>query len=79
MRHGSGVRAVSAGDDFDFEAGAPEFELFDGGGAEGVARGEQRGLFLRLNQVRELGAGRGLARAVDADDGDNGWAAWSFE
>ena len=67
----AGVRAVSAGDDFDLEARAPEFELLDGGGAEGVARGEQRGFFLRLNQVRELGAGRGLARAVDADDGND--------
>jgi len=37
--------------------------LLDGGGAEGVARGQQRGLFLRLNQVRELG-GRGGGSVV---------------
>lgn len=46
VRHGGGVRAVRAGDDFDLEACAPKFELFNGGGAKGVARGEQRGFLL---------------------------------
>ena len=42
MRHGRRVRAVSAGDDFHLEFLAPEFDLFDGRSAEGVAGGEQR-------------------------------------
>jgi len=45
VRHGGGIRAIGAGDDLDLEAGAPELELLDGGGAEGVTRGEQHGFF----------------------------------
>ena len=49
VRHGRRVRAVSAGDDFDFEPLAPQFDLLDGRRAKRVARGEQRGFVLRLN------------------------------
>ena len=58
-----------------FRRCAPEFELLDGGGAEGVARGEQRGFVLRLDVVRELGGRGGLAGAVHADDGNDRRAA----
>src|SRR6185436_16890 len=67
VRDGCGVCAVSTGNDFDLEARPPEFELFDGGSAKRVARGEKGGLLLRLDEMRELGGSRGLARAVDAD------------
>ena len=55
-----------------FRRVSPQFDLLDRRRAKGVARGEQRGFFLRLNKMRELGAGGGLARAVDADDGNHG-------
>ena len=76
--HGGGVGAVISGDDFNFEAGAPESQLFNGGGAKGVAGGENGGLAPGLNGVGELGAGGGLAGAVDADDGDDGGAGGDF-
>ena len=56
VRHGRGIRTIRAGNDFDLEARAPEFELFNGGSPERVARGQQRMLILRLNEVRELRA-----------------------
>ena len=72
VRDRGGVGVVSTGDDLDFQARAPELELLDGSGTEGVAGGENDGLPLPLQQVRELRGGGGLARAVDADDGDDG-------
>ena len=78
VRHGGGIGAVGAGDDFDLEPLAPELDLLDGGGAEGVARGEQHGLAPAPGQVGQLGGGGGLAGAVDADDGDDGGAAGGF-
>ena len=76
VRHGSRIGAVSAGDHINLEARTPQFELLDGGGAKGVACGEQRGLLLRLDKrCAELFGGRGLARAVEPDDGDDGRAA----
>ena len=68
VRDGGGVSAVIAGDNRHFQPLAPEFELFDRGGAEGVARGEQRDLSACLEPMRELGAGRGFSRAVDTHD-----------
>jgi hypothetical protein len=46
-----GIRAVCSGDNVNLESLAPEFELLDRGGAEGVARGQQRGVAARLNQA----------------------------
>ena len=54
-----------------FKRVAPQFDLLDGRRAKRVARGEQHGFFLRLNQVRQLGGGGGLAGAVHADDGNH--------
>ena len=71
MGHRGGIRPIAAGDDFHLEAVAPHLDLLDGRGAERVAGGEQDGFFLRLEIMRQLGAGRGLSRAVDADDGDD--------
>ena len=79
VRHGCGICTIRAGDDLDLETRAPKFELFDGRSAEGVARSEQHGFLLRLDVVRELGGGRGLARAVHADDGNHRRAARGFE
>ena len=78
VRDGRRVRAVSAGDDFDLQARAPQFQLLDRRRAKRVARGEQRGFFLRLDEMRELRARRRLARAVHADDGNNRRAARRF-
>jgi hypothetical protein len=52
-------------------APAPFGELLDGGRAEGVARGEQHRLALRLEELRELGDRRGLAGAVHAREQDH--------
>ncbi|MFM1942854.1 MAG: hypothetical protein RI897_1836 [Verrucomicrobiota bacterium] len=52
---GGGVGAVGAGDDWGMEAFAPEFELFDGGGAERIAGGEDGYEFLLLEVVGEFG------------------------
>ena len=72
MRDRGGVGAVGARDDGNFETFAPELELFDGGGAKRVASGQEGRLTARLDQVRQLGGGGGFARAVDADDGNDG-------
>jgi len=71
VRDGGGVSAVIAGDNRYFQSLAPDFELFNRGGAEGVARGEQRDLSACLKPMRELGAGGGFSGAVDADDRDH--------
>src|SRR5262245_61083526 len=47
---------------------APDFELIDRGGAERVGGREHDLEALALELVRELGRGRGLAGAVDADN-----------
>ncbi len=46
--HGARVGALALADDLDAQALAPERELLDGGGAEGVARGEHHPLALLL-------------------------------
>ncbi len=51
----------------DARAVAPDLELLDRGGAEGVAGAEQHALALGAELGRELADGRGLADAVDAD------------
>jgi len=73
--HGRGVGAGVAGNDVEFEALRPGLELLDGGGAEGVAGGDEHGLALPLERPGELrGRGR-FARAVDADHHDHGGRA----
>ena len=53
------------------ERRGPDFELLDGGGAEGVGGAEDhRGAFF-LPAVGELADGGGFAGAVDADDEEN--------
>ena len=65
------VAAFLAGDDRRLDPVAPDLELLDRGGAEGVAGGQQHAIILLLQQMAELADGGGLARAVDADDEDD--------
>ncbi len=58
-------------DDLDVGALGPDFELFDGGGAEGVGCAEEDGAALRGEVGGELSGGGGLAGAVDANHHDD--------
>ncbi len=66
-----GIRAGLAGDDAGARALAPDFELIDRGGPEGVARGEHHALALAKKFSRELADRGGLAGTVDADHQDD--------
>ena len=66
-----GVAAFLAGDDRRADALAPDLQLLDRGGAEGVAGGEQDAIILLLQPMAELADGGRLARAVDADHQDD--------
>ncbi len=55
------------GDHRDTVALAPGLQLFDRGGAEGVAGGQHDALALVLQPLGQLADGGGLAGAVDAD------------
>jgi hypothetical protein len=50
--------------------------LFDGGGAEGVASGQQRFGPLLLDMVSPLGTGRGFAGAIDPDERGHDESRW---
>ena len=60
------------GDDFDPGAFAPDFELVNGRGAEGVGRGDEHFAAALLVIVGHFADAGGLAGAVDADDHDDG-------
>ena len=66
--HGRGIAARLVLDDFGSGAIAPDFQLLDGGGAKGIGSGQQNGLALRPQQMRQLADRGGLAGAVHADD-----------
>ena len=66
-----GVAAFLAGDDRRADAVAPDLQLLDRGGAEGVAGGEQDAIILLLQPMAELADGGRLAGAVDADHQDD--------
>src|SRR5262249_27464543 len=63
-----GIGAGGACDDRRTAAATPDVELVDGGGAEGIACGKHDRATLDAQLGRDLADGRGLARAVDADD-----------
>jgi hypothetical protein len=67
----AGVAAFLAGDHRRADPVAPDLQLLDRGGAEGVAGGEQHAIILLLQPVGELADRRRLARAVDADHQDH--------
>ena len=69
--HGRGIGARRVRDDRHVDTRGPGGDLFDGGSAEGVGSGQQDLGAKRLEAVRQLGDGGGLARAVDADDEDD--------
>ena len=62
------VRPLGAGDHGTARAFPPDLKLFDGGGAEGVAGGQQHRFALGLELGRQLADRRRLARSVDATD-----------
>ena len=74
--HRGRIGAVSRADHIDAGALRPDLELFDGGGAEGIGRADQRRLAPLLEQVRQLADRRRLAGAVDADDQRDLRMAW---
>src|SRR3954452_16420138 len=74
MGDGGGGAALGVLDEIDADAVAPDGELLDGGGAEGVARRDEDLLAVVLEAVGELGDRGRLARAVDARDQDHGGA-----
>ncbi len=63
-----GIGAGVAGDDFGLRALAPDLELVDGCGAEGVAGGEHDILAFGFQLCREFADGCRFAGAIDADD-----------
>ena len=75
----AGVGAHSAGDNLRARALAPDLELIDGGGAEGIAGRQRDFLALADHPMRQLADGRGLAGAVDADDQDHVRAVIALE
>ena len=75
------IAAFLAGDHRRADALAPDLQLLDRCGAEGVAGSEQDAIILLLQPVCELADGRRLAGAVDADDEDHvrTWKARDFQ
>ena len=69
------IAALRVLDDLAAEPFAPDGELGDGGGAEGVAGGDHHFLAFVLAIFGELGDGGRLAGAVDAGDHDDGGPA----
>ena len=70
--HGAGIGAGVLADHLGVGALAPDFELLDGGGAEGVGGAEQNGVAFGLEMRGQFADGGGFARAVDADHHDDG-------
>ena len=70
--HRRWVGARGMGDQRHGDAVGPHAQLVDGRGAERVGGGEEDPRAARLEAIRELGDGRGLARPVDADDEHDG-------
>ena len=68
---GGRVAALAGLDDVDAGALRPDFELLDGGGAEGIGCAEQDGAALGAEERSELAGGGGLAGAVDANHHDD--------
>ena len=68
---GGGVSALAGLDEGDVGAGGPDFELLDGGGAEGVGGAEEDGAALAAVEGSEFAGGGGFAGAVDADHHDD--------
>ena len=64
---GAGVGALGLFDEFGVGAGGPDFELFDGGGAEGIGGGDEDGLSFVVEAAGEFAGGGRFAGAVDAD------------
>ncbi len=60
-------------DDLNAGALAPDFELFDGGGAEGVGGAEEHAATFAFEMRGEFADGGGLPRPVDANEHDDGW------
>ena len=65
------VRALLAGDDRCADPLAPDLELLDGGGPEGVAGGEHHRQALLAEFLGKLADGGGLAGAVHAHHEDH--------
>ena len=68
---GGSVGAGALGDDRDVVACAPGLELFNGGGAEGIACGKHDFFAFLLEVTRQFADGGGFARAVDAGHEDD--------
>ena len=67
-QHGRRIRAGRMFNHVAAGALPPDFQLLDGGGAEGVSGDQQHVFALRLEFARQFADCRGFARAVDADD-----------
>src|SRR3984885_14712046 len=65
---GGGIGAGFLFDHFDAGAACPDFELFDGGGAESIGGAEHHGDALFFQAIGEFADGGGFAGAVDADN-----------
>ena len=65
------ITAFGPAHEVDPDAPCPGGELPDRGSPEGVARCQQHAVIVFLEQMRELGDGGGLARAVDPDHEDH--------
>ena len=69
--HGRRISSRFRLDHFGAGALAPNFQLLDGGGAEGVGRAHQHGLALRAKHLRQLSDGGGFAGTIYAHDHDD--------
>ena len=68
IAHACRVASTLALHDLDTAALAPDVELLDGGGAEGVARAYEHLAAAKRSLIGKLADRRGLARAVDAHE-----------
>jgi len=69
---GGGIAALLVFDDLDAGSFGPDGELFDGGGAEGIAGGEDYFFILLAEPGGEFGDAGGFSGAIDAGDHDDG-------
>lgn len=58
-------------DEFGVGAGGPDFELFDGGGAEGIGGGDENSFAFVVEAAGEFAGGGGFAGSVYADHHDD--------
>ena len=78
VEHGCRIAAGFGSDDFRPRTLSPDFQLLDGGGAEGIGCAQQHRLTLRTKNLRQFANRRRFARSVDTDHEDDLGCAVDF-